>query len=67
MLNNKRKCVIHEITEINNRKLFSTGSCRSGYSSKSFLFSLYNINGYAPVKMNIMSGYYRKAQYIHMF
>ena len=34
---------------------FSTGSCRSVYSSKSFLFSLYNINGYAPVKVIIRS------------
>ena len=30
---------------------FSTGSCRYVYLSKSFLFSLYNINGYAPVKV----------------
>ena len=35
--------------------MFSTGSCRYVSSSKSFLFSLYNINGYAPFKVNIKS------------
>ena len=45
------------------KKCFSTGSCRSVYSSKSFLLSLYNINGYAPVKVNIMSGQYGNAIY----
>ena len=40
---------------------FSTGSCRYVYSSKSFLFSLYNINGYAPVKVNIKSSRYSTA------
>ena len=40
---------------------FSTGSCRYVYSSNSFLFSLYNINGYAPVKVNIKSGQYSNA------
>ena len=44
-------------------KCFSTGSCRSVYSSKSFLFSLYNINGYAPVKVNIKSSHYSNAIY----
>ena len=42
---------------------FTTGSCRYVYSSKSFLFSIYNINGYAPVKVNIKSSYYSKAIY----
>ena len=42
---------------------FSTGSCRYVYSSNSFLFSLYNINGYAPVKVNIKSSSYSKAIY----
>ena len=42
-------------------KCFFTGSCRSVYSSKSFLFSLYNINGYAPVKVNIKSSHYSNA------
>ena len=37
---------------------FSTGSCSYVYSSNSFLFSLYNINGYAPVKVNIKSSRY---------
>ncbi|CAH3195779.1 unnamed protein product [Porites evermanni] len=32
-------------------------------SSKSFLFSLYNINGYAPVKVNIMPGHHSTAIY----
>ena len=41
--------------------MFSTGSCRYVYSSKSFLFSLYNINGYAPVKVNIKSDHYGSA------
>ena len=45
------------------KKCFSTGSCRYVYSSKSFLFSLYNINGYAPVKVNIKSSYYSSAIY----
>ncbi|CAH3188601.1 unnamed protein product, partial [Porites evermanni] len=39
------------------------GSCRYVYSSKSFLFSLYNINGYAPVKVNIKSSSYSGAIY----
>ncbi|CAH3018139.1 unnamed protein product [Porites evermanni] len=39
----------------------SPSSCRSVYSSKSFLFSLYNINGYAPVKVNIKSSRYSTA------
>ncbi|CAH3186037.1 unnamed protein product, partial [Porites evermanni] len=34
------------------------GSCRYVSSSKSFLFSLYNINDYAPVKVNIKSSLY---------
>ena len=42
---------------------FSTGSCRYVYSTKTFMFSLYNINGYAPVKQNIKSSYYSKAIY----
>ena len=41
--------------------MFSTGSCRYVSSNKSFLFSLYNINGYVPVKVNIKSGYYSGA------
>ena len=41
--------------------MFSTGSCHYVSSSKSFLFSLYNINGYAPVKVNIKSGHYSYA------
>ncbi|CAH3186041.1 unnamed protein product [Porites evermanni] len=32
-------------------------------SSKSFLFSLYNINGYVPVKVNITSSHYSNAIY----
>ena len=40
---------------------FSTGSCSYVYSSNSFLFSLYNINGYAPVKVNIKSSRYSTA------
>ena len=40
---------------------FSTGSCRSVYSRKSFLFSLYNINGYTSVKVNIKSSRYSYA------
>ena len=36
--------------------MFSTGSCGGVSSSKSFLFSLYNINGYSPVKVKIKSG-----------
>ena len=43
--------------------MFPTGSCRYVYSSQSFLFSLYNINGYAPVKVNIKSSRYSKAIY----
>ena len=35
--------------------VLSTGSQEAVSSSKSFLFSLYNINGYAPVKVNIKS------------
>ena len=44
-------------------RVFSTGSCRYVSSSKSFLFSLYNINGYAPVKVNIKSSRDSKAIY----
>ena len=32
------------------------GSGGSASSSKSFIYSLYNINGYAPVKLQIKSG-----------
>ena len=39
-------------------RVFSTGSCRYVSSSKSFLFSLYNSNAYAPVKVNIKSSLY---------
>ena len=42
---------------------FSTGSCRRVYSTKTFMFSLYNINGYAPVKQNIKSSHYNDAIY----
>ena len=42
---------------------FSTGSCRYVYSTKTFMFSLYNINGYAPVKQKIKSSHYSKAIY----
>ena len=41
--------------------VFSTGSYRFVSSSKSFLFSLYNINCYAPVKLNIRSSRYSYA------
>jgi len=34
----------------------SLGSGRYASSSKSFIYSLYNINGYAPVKRQIKSG-----------
>ena len=43
--------------------VFSTGSCRYLSSSKAFLFSLYNVKGYAPVKVNIKSGHYDTAIY----
>lgn len=33
-------------------RLFITG-CEYHSSRKAFLFSLYNVNGYAPVKLNI--------------
>jgi len=36
---------------------------RYASSSKSFIYSLYNINGYAPVKLKIMSGYNQFAIY----
>ena len=32
------------------------GSCSYASSNKSFIYSLYNINGYAPVKLQIKSG-----------
>ena len=41
--------------------VFSTGSYRFVSSNQSFLFSLYNINGYAPVKVNIRSSRYSHA------
>ena len=41
--------------------VFSPGSFRHVSSSKSFLFSLYNINGYVPVKLNIKSSQYSYA------
>ena len=44
--------------------MLSTGqSCGAVSSSKSFLFSLYNINGYVPVKLNITSSGYSTAIY----
>ena len=41
--------------------VFSTGSYRFVSSNQSFLFSLYNINGYAPVKLNIRLSRYSYA------
>ena len=41
--------------------VFSTGICRNLPSKKAFLFSLYNINGYAPVKVNIKPSRYSYA------
>ena len=41
--------------------VFSTGSYRFVSSSKSFLFSLYNINGLVPGKLNIKSSRYSYA------
>ena len=32
------------------------GSCASASSSKSFIYSLYNITGFSPVKLQIKSG-----------
>ena len=37
------------------------GSCRHVSSSKAFLFSLYNVNGYAPVKLKVLSSGYSAA------
>ncbi|XP_068674451.1 uncharacterized protein [Montipora foliosa] len=34
----------------------SKGSCDSASSNKSFIYSLYNINGYTPVKVHVKSG-----------
>ena len=39
----------------------SLGSSGYASSSKSFIYSLYNINGYAPVKLQIKSGHNRYA------
>ena len=52
-----------EKKSFNNLNGVFIGSCRYVYSSKSFLFSLYNINGYAPVKLNIKSSHYSNAIY----
>lgn len=43
--------------------VLSAGSCHHVLSSKSFLFSLYSINGYAPVKLDIKSSPYSTAIY----
>ena len=52
-------CVI-----IKKNALFSfLGSGGYASSSKSFIYSLYNINGYAPVKLQIKSGGNRNAMY----
>ena len=46
--------------------LFSfLGSGGYASSSKSFIYSLYNINGYAPVKLQIKSGRNQEAIYRH--
>lgn len=37
------------------------GSCRYVSSSKAFLFFLYNVNGYAPVKLKVLSNKYSMA------
>ena len=39
------------------------GSCAYASSSKSFIYSLYNINGFSPVKLQIKSGRQRYAIY----
>jgi len=41
----------------------SPSSCSLASSSKSFIFSLYNTNGYVPVKRLIKSGYNNRAIY----
>ena len=41
----------------------SLGSSNFASSSKSFIYSLYNINGYAPVKLQIKSGLKQYAIY----
>ena len=46
-----------------NVKCVFSGTCRYASSSKSFLYSLYNINGYAPVKLMIKSSRYSYAIY----
>ncbi|XP_068717254.1 uncharacterized protein [Montipora capricornis] len=40
-----------------------SSSCGYVSSSKSFIYSLYNINGYAPVKLQVKSGIQRYAIY----
>ncbi|XP_068717253.1 uncharacterized protein [Montipora capricornis] len=40
-----------------------SGSCSHALSSKPFIYSLYNINGYAPVKLQIKSGHQSSAIY----
>ncbi|XP_015765679.1 PREDICTED: MAM domain-containing glycosylphosphatidylinositol anchor protein 1-like isoform X3 [Acropora digitifera] len=40
-----------------------SSSCASTSSSKSFIYSLYNINGFSPVKLHIKSGRQRYAVY----
>ncbi|XP_074627718.1 obscurin-like isoform X2 [Acropora palmata] len=41
----------------------SPSSCASASSSKSFIYSLYNINGFSPVKLQIKSRWQRYAIY----
>ncbi|XP_044164951.1 hemicentin-2-like isoform X1 [Acropora millepora] len=42
---------------------WSSSSCGPASSSKSFIYSLYNINGFSPVKLQIKSGRQRYAIY----
>ncbi|XP_044166811.1 uncharacterized protein LOC114973989 [Acropora millepora] len=42
---------------------FNPSSCVYSSSSKSFIYSLYNINGFSPVKLQIMSGSQSNAIY----
>ena len=43
--------------------LFTGSSCTFSAAGKAFLFSLYNINGYAPVKLTQYDDYRQDAMY----
>ena len=56
----QRVCVFFQLFNVRSHRSFiSAGSCAYSYANKAFIFSLYNVKGYNPVKLT----QYRNQQY----